>query len=74
MWLLLARLVLLAILNMTKISKKSKRKRVEYQKHVLSDVEGSVRTKPEQERYRGLFGLTENIELVGEEDLVLLKN
>ena len=40
-----------------------KRKRIEYQKY--------IRTKLEQKRYRGLFGLTENITLVGEEDLVL---
>ena len=40
-----------------------KRKRVEYQKY--------IRTKLEQERYRELFGLTDNIALEGEEDLVL---
>ena len=40
-----------------------KRKRVEYQKY--------VRTKLEQKRYRKLFGLMDNITLVGEEDLVL---
>ena len=40
-----------------------KRKRVEYQKY--------IRTKLEQESYRELFGLTENITLEGEEDLVL---
>lgn len=40
-----------------------KRKRVEYQKY--------LRTKFEQERYRELFGLTDNIELRGEEDIVL---
>ncbi|MFQ6039812.1 MAG: hypothetical protein ACE5PV_03065 [Candidatus Poribacteria bacterium] len=40
-----------------------KRKRVEYQKY--------IRTKLEQKRYRELFGLTDNITLEGEEDLVL---
>jgi hypothetical protein len=40
-----------------------KRKRVEYQKY--------IRTKLEQERYRGLFGLTDNIAMEGEEDIVL---
>ena len=40
-----------------------KRKRVEYQKY--------IRTKLEQERYRELFGMTDNITLEGEEDLVL---
>jgi hypothetical protein len=40
-----------------------KRKRVEYQKY--------IRTKLEQQRYRELFGLTDNIALEGEEDLVL---
>jgi len=40
-----------------------KRKRVEYQKY--------LRTKFEQERYRELFGLTDNIALRGEEDIVL---
>jgi len=48
---------------MVKSHKKSKQKRVEYQKY--------IRTKLEQKRYRGLFGLTENVTLVGEEDLVL---
>jgi hypothetical protein len=36
------------------------KKRVEYQKF--------LRTKLEQERYRRLFGLTDNIELRGEEE------
>ena len=40
-----------------------KGKRVEYQKF--------LRTKFEQKRYRELFGLTDNIELRGEEDIVL---
>jgi len=40
-----------------------KRKRVEYQKY--------IRTKLEQGRYRGLFGMTDNIALEGEEYLVL---
>jgi len=40
-----------------------KRKRVEYQKY--------IRTKLEQERYRELLGMTDNITLEGEEDLVL---
>ena len=40
-----------------------KKKRVEYQKF--------LRTKFEQARYRELFGLTDNIELRGEEDIVL---
>ena len=40
-----------------------KRKRVEYQKY--------IRTKLEQESYRELFGITDNITLEGEEDLVL---
>ena len=40
-----------------------KRKRVEYQKF--------LRVKFEQERYRELFGLTDNIDLRGEEDIVL---
>jgi len=43
--------------------KKLKRKRVEYQKY--------IRIKLEQKRYRGLFGLTDNIALEGEEDIVL---
>jgi len=51
------------MLNVPKKLKKLKQKRVEYQKY--------IRTKLEQERYRGFFGLTENIALVGEEDLVL---
>ena len=40
-----------------------KRKRIEYQKF--------LRGKFEQGRYRELFGLTDNIELRGEEDVVL---
>jgi len=40
-----------------------KAKRVEYQKF--------LRTKLEQEGYRELFGLSENIELDGGEDVVL---
>ncbi|MBC8230573.1 hypothetical protein H8E77_13580 [bacterium] len=40
-----------------------KKKRVEYQKF--------LRVKFEQERYQKLFGLTDNIELRGEEDIVL---
>jgi hypothetical protein len=39
------------------------RKRVEYQKY--------LRVKLESDRYRGLFGLSDNIYLAGEEDLVL---
>jgi len=61
--LLLAQLALMMVINATKPSKEPKRKRVEYQKF--------VRTKLEQKRYRGLFGLTDNIALVGEEDIVL---
>ena len=48
---------------MPKKLKKLKRKRVEYQKY--------IRIKLEQKRYRGLFGLTDNIALEGEEDIVL---
>jgi len=60
---LLVQLVLIIIISKTKVHEESKQKRVEYQKF--------VRTKLEQKRYRELFGLTDNIMLVGEEDIVL---
>jgi len=42
---------------------RKKQKRVEYQKY--------VRVKLEHKRHRNLFGLTDNIVLIGEEDIVL---
>jgi len=38
---------------------------------ILISIQKFVRTKLEQKRYRELFGLTDNIMLVGEEDIVL---
>ena len=51
--------------QISKVSKTNEkpRKRVEYQKF--------LRVKLESEEYRGLFGLSDNLLLIGEEDLVL---